>query len=73
VFDDAVIEAGAEIRESVIGRGAVIGAGTVVKSAVIGDGARVGARNELLGGVRVFPGAELADGVVRFSSDRASS
>jgi mannose-1-phosphate guanylyltransferase len=73
VFDDAVIEAGAEVRESVIGRAAFIGPGTVVKSAVIGDGARVGARNELLSGVRVFPGAELAEGAVRFSSDRASS
>jgi mannose-1-phosphate guanylyltransferase len=73
VFDDAVIEAGAEIRESVIGRGAVIGKGTVVTSAVIGDGARLGARNELLGGARVFPGMTLADGAVRFSSDRASS
>jgi mannose-1-phosphate guanylyltransferase len=73
VFDDAVIEAGAEVRGSVIGRGAIIGPGTVVKSAVIGDGARVGARNELLAGVRVFPGAELADGTVRFSSDRSSS
>ncbi len=73
VFDDAVIGAGAEVRESVIGRGAWIGPGAVVKSAVIGDGARVGARNELLGGVRVFPGVELADGAVRFSSDRASS
>ncbi len=73
VFDEAVIEAGAQVRESIVGRGAVIGAGTVVDSAVIGDGARVGAHNELLAGVRVFPGAELADGAVRFSSDRASS
>jgi mannose-1-phosphate guanylyltransferase len=73
VFDDAVIEAGTEIRESVIGRGAWIGPGSVVKSAVIGDGARVGARNELLGGARVFPGIELAECAVRFSSDRASS
>jgi mannose-1-phosphate guanylyltransferase len=68
-----VIEAGAEVRRSVIGRGAVIGPQAVVTSAVIGDGARIGARNELLGGVRVFPGAALADGAVRFSSDRASS
>jgi mannose-1-phosphate guanylyltransferase len=44
-----------------------------VKSAVIGDGARLGAGNELLGGARVFPGVTLADGAVRFSSDRASS
>jgi mannose-1-phosphate guanylyltransferase len=73
VFDGAVIEAGAEVRESVIGKGAFIGAGTVVKSAVIGDGARLGAGNELVGGARVFPGVELADCAVRFSSDRSSS
>jgi mannose-1-phosphate guanylyltransferase len=73
VFDGAVIEAGAEVRQSVIGKGAVIGAGTVVKSAVIGDGARLGAGNELVGGARVFPGVELADCAVRFSSDRSSS
>jgi mannose-1-phosphate guanylyltransferase len=73
VFDGAVIEAGAEVRESVVGKGAFIGAGTVVKSAVIGDGARLGAGNELVGGARVFPGVELADCAVRFSSDRSSS
>ncbi len=73
VFDGAVIEAGAQIRESVIGKGAVIGAGTIVKSAVIGDRARLGAANEILGGARVFPGVEIADCGVRFSSDRASS
>ena len=56
VFDDAVIEAGAEVRESVIGRGAVIGPGTVVKSAVIGDGARVGARNSCAGPSRCWRG-----------------
>jgi mannose-1-phosphate guanylyltransferase len=36
---------------------------------VIGDGAVVGRGNELLDGVRVWPGAKLADGSVRFSSD----
>ncbi len=73
VFDGALIRAGAEIRESVIGKGAVIGEGTIVESAVIGDGARLGAANELVYGARVFPGVELADCAVRFSSDRASS
>jgi mannose-1-phosphate guanylyltransferase len=36
---------------------------------VIGDRARIGDRVELCGGARVWPGAELADGSVRFSSD----
>jgi len=71
VFDDAVIEAGAQVRGSVVGRGARIGAAAVVDGAVIGDGARIGAHNELLGGVRVFPGHELAESAVRFSSDRS--
>jgi len=72
VFDDAVIGAGAEVRGSVIGRGASIGAGAIVKSAVIGDGAQIGEANELLAGVRVFPGVVLPDRAVRFSSDASS-
>lgn len=69
VFDGARIAEGAVVRRSVIGRGASVGAGTVIEDAVIGDGAVVGARCELLRGARVWPGAELADGAVRFSSD----
>ncbi len=72
VFDGALIEAGARVRGSVVGCGASIGAGTVLDDVVIGDGARIGAGNELLAGVRVFPGHELADGALRFSSDRTS-
>jgi len=72
VFDGARIEAGARVRGSVVGRGASVGAGTVLEDVVIGDGVRVGAGNELLAGVRVFPGHELADGALRFSSDRTS-
>ncbi len=56
VFDDAVVEAGARVRASVIGRGARIGAGAVLDGVVIGDGADIGAGNELLTGVRVWPG-----------------
>lgn len=69
VFDDAHIRAGARVRDSIVGRGAIIGSDTVISGAVIGDGAHVGAGNELLDGVRVWPGAHLADGTVRFSSD----
>jgi mannose-1-phosphate guanylyltransferase len=72
VFDDAVIGAGAVIRGSVIGRGASIGAGSKIESAVIGDEAQIGAENELLEGVRVFPGVQLPPRSVRFSSDRTS-
>jgi mannose-1-phosphate guanylyltransferase len=69
VFDGARIGAGSLVENSVVGADAVIGAGCVVIDAVIGDGARVGARNELLHGARVWNGAVLADGAVRFSTD----
>ncbi|MBE7187988.1 NDP-sugar synthase [Jatrophihabitans endophyticus] len=69
VFDGARIADGAVVRRSVVGRSASIGADAVVEDAVIGDGAVIGARVELLRGARVWPGAELADGSVRFSSD----
>ena len=70
LFEDAVVGAGARLRRSVLGRGARVGAGTVLDGVVLGDGARVGAANELLAGVRVWPGVEIADRAVRFSSDR---
>jgi mannose-1-phosphate guanylyltransferase len=69
VFDGAEIAAGAHVINSIVGVGAVVGAGTYLRGAVIGDRAVVGRNNELLDGVRVWPGAELADGSVRFSSD----
>ncbi|MEO9139587.1 MAG: NDP-sugar synthase [Jatrophihabitans sp.] len=69
VFDRASIGADAIVRRSVIGAGAVIGSGAVIQDSVIGDGARIGSRVELLAGARVWPGVELADGAIRFSSD----
>ncbi len=69
LLDDAVIGAGAEVVRSVVGAGAVVGEGSVVSDAVIGDGARIGARCELLGGIRVWPGVQIPDGGVRFSTD----
>jgi mannose-1-phosphate guanylyltransferase len=36
---------------------------------VIGDEAHVGSGNELIDGVRIWPGARIGDGAVRFSSD----
>lgn len=72
LFDDAVVRPGAVVNASVIGRGAVVGTGTHLDGVVLGDGAVVGGGNELLSGARVFPGATIADGAVRFSSDRSS-
>lgn len=71
LFDGAVIEAGALVSGSVVGRGAVVGAGTILEDVVVGDGAQIGSMNELRAGARVFPGAVLSDGAVRFSSDRS--
>ncbi|WP_455681707.1 mannose-1-phosphate guanylyltransferase [Streptomyces tsukubensis] len=70
VLDGAIVEQGAVIADSMVGAGARIGARTVLAGAVIGDGADVGADNELRDGVRVWCGAVLPDGAVRFSSDQ---
>lgn len=69
VFDDAVVQEGSIVEGSIVGRGALIGAGVRLRGAVVGDGAIIGAGNELLDGVRVWPGVELAAGSVRFSAD----
>jgi mannose-1-phosphate guanylyltransferase len=69
VFDGAEIGEGAHVANSIVGVGAVVGAGTVLRGAVIGDGAFIGRGNELLDGVRVWPGAVLSDVSVRFSAD----
>jgi mannose-1-phosphate guanylyltransferase len=67
LFDEATIESGARVARSVVGRGARICAGAVLDDAVIGDGAVVGSGNELLGGLRLWPGVELPATSVRFS------
>jgi mannose-1-phosphate guanylyltransferase len=69
LFDEAVVEAGARVMRSVVGRGGRIRTGAVVDDAVIGDRAVVGPGNELLGGLRLWPGVELPPTAVRFSHD----
>ncbi len=69
VADDARIAPGATVVDSVIGAGASIAEGAVVRESVIGDKASIGARNELTAGARVWPGIELPECAVRFSSD----
>jgi mannose-1-phosphate guanylyltransferase len=69
LFDGATIGSGARIRGSVIGRDASVGNNTVLDGVVIGDEAHVGARNELRGGLRVWPGIELDPLSIRFSTD----
>ncbi len=69
VFDDARIGAGAVIRRSIIGNGVVVHPGALIEDAVIGDGASIGAGTELRFGARIWPGVDLAEGSIRFSSD----
>ncbi|MET8681249.1 NDP-sugar synthase [Streptomyces sp. NPDC004647] len=70
VLEGAMIADGAQIQDSLIGAGARIGARTVLEGAVIGDGAVVGADNELRDGIRIWCGAQIPEGAVRFSSDQ---
>jgi mannose-1-phosphate guanylyltransferase len=63
------VATGATITRSVIGVDASIGAGCVLTDTVVGDSADIGARNELLSGVRVWPGVIMPAVSVRFSSD----
>jgi mannose-1-phosphate guanylyltransferase len=69
LFDGAVVGPGAVVLRSVVGVGAQVGAGAVLSDTVIGDGAVIGDRCELRHGARVWPGVELAECAVRFSSD----
>ncbi|OEV09745.1 sugar phosphate nucleotidyltransferase [Streptomyces nanshensis] len=69
VLDGALVEQGAYVRDSLIGAGARVGSGAVLDGAVVGDGAVIGERNELRDGLRVWCGAHIPAGAVRFSSD----
>lgn len=70
ILAGAVVRPGAVITDSLVGAGAVIGERTVLNTAVIGDAAQVGADNELRYGARVWCGAVIPDGALRFSSDQ---
>ena len=69
LFDGVTIGAGASVVASVVGSGARIGDGAVLNGAVIGAGADVGGGNELLSGIRVWPGVRLEGTAIRFSTD----
>jgi mannose-1-phosphate guanylyltransferase len=70
VLAGAHIESGAVIKNSLVGEGARIGARTILDGVVVGDHAHVGPDNELLTGVRVWCGAHVEAGSIRFSSDQ---
>jgi mannose-1-phosphate guanylyltransferase len=69
IFDGVTIGAGASVVASVVGAGARIGDGAVLNEAVIGAGAEIGGSNELLSGIRVWPGVRLDGTAIRFSTD----
>ncbi len=70
LMPDVTVAEGAVVDDSVLATGAQVGPGAHLQGAVVAEGARIGAAVELLDGARVWPQAVLADGSVRFSSDR---
>ena len=70
VYRNAVIAPGARVEGSIIGASSIVGDRSIVREAVIADAVRIGSDNEILNGMRIFPGATIADTTVRFSSDR---
>ena len=69
IFDGVEIEAGVSLERCIVASGARIGARAVLRDAVIGEGAVIGARCELIDGIRVWPGVNIPDGGIRFSTD----
>ena len=69
LFDEVSVGAGARVSRSVIGSGARIGEGAVLDGVVIGAGAQIGGGNELVRGLRVWPGVRLDGTAIRFSAD----
>lgn len=69
ILDGVEVEAGATIERCVVAAGARIGARAQLADCVIGEGAVIGARCELRDGARVWPGVNIPDGGLRFSSD----
>ena len=70
IYDGVVIGASSQIRSSIISTDVRVGASCSLNDVVIAEKASLGAHNELTSGARVFPGAEIPDSAIRFSSDR---
>lgn len=65
--DGVWVGAGARLTRCAVGLDARVGDGAVLIDVVVGDRAHVGAGNELRGGARVWTGAVLPDGAVRYA------
>ncbi len=70
IYDGVFIAADARVTRSIVSSDASVGAHSSITDTVIAENASLGAHNELNSGARVFPGAEIPDSAVRFSSDR---
>jgi mannose-1-phosphate guanylyltransferase len=67
VLAGSALDHGVHVRDSIVGPRVRLGARTVVgDGAVLGEGVRLGADNALRHGVKLFPGAELGDGAIKF-------
>lgn len=70
LMSGATVEQGATVSGSVLADGVRVGERASLTGVVAAEDVTIGADVELVTGARVWPGAALADGSVRFSSDR---
>lgn len=70
IYAGAKIGADARVIRSIVSTNAVIGVHASINDTVVAENASLGAHNELSAGARVFPGAQIPDSAIRFSSDR---
>lgn len=68
LHDDVRIESESSVNSSILAAGVVIGPGSVVSDAVVGARVHIGASNELRSGIRVWPGVDIPDRGVTFTS-----
>ncbi len=68
LHDGVEVATDAVVDESVLGKQVRIGAASVIDGAIIGSGVRIGASNELRSGIRVWPGVDVPDRGITFSS-----
>jgi mannose-1-phosphate guanylyltransferase len=68
LHDEVEISDEASVNGSVVGEGTRVGSATVVTDGVIGSRVRVGASNELRAGIRLWPGVDIPDRGITFTS-----
>src|SRR5439155_12124339 len=68
LHESVSVDRAAKISQSVIGRDVRIGSACVLDDVIVGAGVGIGASNELRGGMRLWPGIDVSDGGITFSS-----